>query len=155
MTLPKSVSKSKLSEHIRGSWQRCTLSVKKKPVKSDQFFIGDRYFPPTNSFTRLKLTPTKTFYQLFFLLNKNQITEILKKIIRFITVNRVNDEVSSNDDEAAIVIETDQSKPVSHTGADQSKLVSYTDSDSEEKYLHVDVNFDEPIDLAINFLFLK
>ena len=55
-----------------------TLSVKKKPkktVKSDQFFSGDQYFSPANNFTRLKLTPTKNFYQLFFLLNKNQITK--------------------------------------------------------------------------------
>ena len=37
------------------------------------------------------------------------------------------------------------------TAADQSKLVSYTDSSSEENEdLHIDVNFDEPIDLAIN-----
>ena len=35
------------------------------------------------------------------------------------------------------------------TAADQSKLVSYTDSSSEEEDHHVDVNFDEPIDLAI------
>ena len=62
--------------------------------------------------------------------------------------NLVNDEESS-DEEAAIVIETDQSKPVSHTAADQSKLVRYTDNSSEEKDLHVDVNFDEPIDLTI------
>ena len=35
--------------------------------------------------------------------------------------------------------------------ADQSKLVSYTDSSSEEEQgLHVDVNFDEPIELAID-----
>ena len=35
--------------------------------------------------------------------------------------------------------------------ADQSELVSYTDTSSEEEEnLHVDVNFDEPIDLAIN-----
>ena len=34
---------------------------------------------------------------------------------------------------------------------DQSKLVSCTDSSSaEEEYVHVDVNFDEQIDLAIN-----
>ena len=34
---------------------------------------------------------------------------------------------------------------------DQSKLVRYTDSSSEEEEdLHVDVNFDEPIDLAIH-----
>ena len=36
------------------------------------------------------------------------------------------------------------------TTTDQSKLASYTDSSSEEEDLHVDVNFDEPIDLAIN-----
>ena len=35
---------------------------------ANQFFIGDRYFPPTNNFTRLKLTLTKNFYQLLFLL---------------------------------------------------------------------------------------
>ena len=63
----------------------------------------------------------------------------------------VNDKESSDEEEVAIVIETDQSKPVSHTAAYQSKLVSYTDSNSEEEEdLHVDVNFDEPIDLAIN-----
>ena len=37
----------------------------------------------------------------------------------------VNDEESSEEQEAAIVTETDQSKPVSHRAADQSKLVSY------------------------------
>ena len=36
-----------------------------------------------------------------------------------------------------------------HMANDQSKLVSYTNSSSEED-LHIDVNFDEPIDLAIN-----
>ena len=53
---------------------------KKEPVKSGQFFSGDQYFSPTNNFTRLKLKPIKNFYQLFFLLNKNQITEIFKKV---------------------------------------------------------------------------
>ena len=63
----------------------------------------------------------------------------------------VNDEENSDEEEAAIVIETDQSKPVSYTAADQLKLVSYTDSSSEEvEDLYADVNFDEPIDLAIN-----
>ena len=63
----------------------------------------------------------------------------------------ISDEESSHEEEAAIVIETDQSKPVRHTGADQSKLVSYTDSSNEEEEdLHVNVDFDEPIDLAIN-----
>ena len=52
---------------------------KKNPVKSDQFFSGDRYFYPTDNFTLLKLTQTKHFYLLLFLLNKNQIREILKK----------------------------------------------------------------------------
>ena len=65
----------------------------------------------------------------------------------------VNDEESSDEEEeAAIVIDTDQSKPVGHTAADQSKLVSYTDSSSEEEEdLNVDVNFEEPIDLSINW----
>ena len=52
----------------------------KKSVKSEQFFSGDQHFFPTNNFTRLKLTTTKNFYQLFFFLNKNQITEILKRL---------------------------------------------------------------------------
>ena len=61
----------------------------------------------------------------------------------------VNDSESS--DEAAIAIETDQSKTVSHTATDQSKLVSYTDSSSkEEEDFQVDGNFDEPINVAIN-----
>ena len=38
--------------------------------------------------------------------------------------SRVNGEEGSDEEEAAIVIETDQSKPFSHTTADQSKLVS-------------------------------
>ena len=42
----------------------------------------------------------------------------------------VKDEESSDEEEAAIIIETDQSKPVSHTAADQSKLVSYSDINS-------------------------
>ena len=65
----------------------------------------------------------------------------------------VNDEESSDEEEeAAIVIDTDQSKPVGHTAADQPKLVSYTDSSREEEEdLHVDVNFEEPIDLSINW----
>ena len=63
----------------------------------------------------------------------------------------VNDKESSDEEEAAIVTETDQSKPVSQKTAHQSKLVSYTGSISEEEGdLHVDVNFDGPIDLAIN-----
>ena len=61
------------------------------------------------------------------------------------------DEESSDEEEAEIVIKTDQSKPVSYTASDQSKLVSYIDSCSEEEEdLHVDYNFDESIDLAIN-----
>ena len=62
----------------------------------------------------------------------------------------VSNEESSDEEQAAIVIETDQSKPVIHMAADYSKLISYTGSSSEEEDLHVDVNFDEPIDLAIN-----
>ena len=43
--------------------------------------------------------------------------------------------------------------------ADQSTLVSYTDSSSEEEEeeedLHAEVNLAEPIDLAINYCFLR
>ena len=46
----------------------------------EKFFSGGQYFSPTNNFTRLKLISIKNFYQLFFLLNKNEITEILKKL---------------------------------------------------------------------------
>ena len=45
----------------------------------------------------------------------------------------VNDEERSDEEEVAIVIETDQSKSVSHAAANQAKLVSCTDSSSEEK----------------------
>ena len=45
----------------------------------------------------------------------------------------------------------DEERPFSLTAVDQSKLVGYTDiSSEEEEDLHVDVNFDGPIDLAIN-----
>ena len=64
---------------------------------------------------------------------------------------QIDNPLRSDEEEAAIVIKTDQSKPVSHTVAGQLKLVSYTDSSSEEEEnLYVEVNFDEPIDLAIN-----
>ena len=56
----------------------------KKPVKSDKFFSDDQYFSRTNNLIWLKSTPTKNFYQLFFLLNENQKTEIFKNIMRFI-----------------------------------------------------------------------
>ena len=52
----------------------------------------------------------------------------------------VNDEENSDEEEAAIATETDQ-----------SKLVSHTDSSREaEEDLHVEVNSDEPIDLAVD-----
>ena len=145
-------------------------------MKSDQFFNGDQYFFPTNNFPRLVLAPTKNFYQLFFLLNTNRITEILEKNYQIyytiiwlsgfiipllkpfidislssLSVVQIDNPPRSDEKEAAIVIKTDQSKPVSHTAAGQSKLVSYTESSSEEEEEpYVEVNFDEPIDLAIN-----
>ena len=61
----------------------CTLSVEKIPEKSDHFFSGDQYFSPTDNLIRLKLITTINFYQLVFLLNRNKITEHLKKIIRY------------------------------------------------------------------------
>ena len=90
-------------------------------MKSGQFFSGEQNYPT-------KIITDQYFYQLFFLLNKHQITEIFKQIYQ-----------------------------IYHTviwlsGVDQSNLVNYTDSTSEEEgeNLRVDVNFDEPIDLAIN-----
>ena len=63
----------------------------------------------------------------------------------------VNDKETSDEEEATIIIETNQSNSVSHTAADQLNLVSYTDSSSEvEEDLHIDVNFHEPTDMAIN-----
>ena len=47
-------------------------------------------------------------------------------------------------------VSQNKSKPVSHTAAKKSKLFGYTDSSNEEEDLHVDVNFDETINLAIN-----
>ena len=123
-----------------------TLSVKKKPVKSDKFFSGDQYFSRTNNFTRLKLTPTKYFYQLFFLLNKSQITEILKNYQIHYTIIWL-----SGVGQGRVV------KKGKFTAADQSKLVSYTNSSSEEeKDLYVDVSFDEPLTWPlINFSVFK
>ena len=43
----------------------------------------------TNTFTGLKLRPIKNFYPLFFLLNKNKVTEILKKILDLLYHNLV------------------------------------------------------------------
>ena len=63
--------------------------MKKTSVKRDQFFSGDQYFFPINNFTRLKLTPSKNFYQLYFLLNKNQIPEISKKLSNLLYHNLV------------------------------------------------------------------
>ena len=107
-----------------------------------------------------------SFNQLFFPLNKfhcclNFRARNRKRLKKFKNLKDVDslydydystfsNEESSDEEQAAIVIETDQSKPFSHTAADHSKLISYTDSSSEEEDLHVDVNFDEPIDLAIN-----
>ena len=64
---------------VHGVASSVYLISEKDPVKSDQVFSSDQYFSPTNDFTGLKLTPTKNFYQSFFLVNKNQITKTLKK----------------------------------------------------------------------------
>ena len=80
--------------------------------------------------------------------------EKIKKIVDSIfdyNYSGDNDEESRDKEEAAIIIENDQLKPFSDTATDQSKLVSYTDSSSkEEEDLHVDFNFDEQTDVAIN-----
>ena len=43
----------------------------------------------TNKFTQLKLTPTKNFYLLFFLLNKNQKRKFKKKLSDLLYYNLV------------------------------------------------------------------
>ena len=68
---------------------KITLSVEKRPVESDQLFSVDQYFSLTSNFTQLQLTPTKNFYQFFFLLNKNQITKILRKLWHLLYHNPV------------------------------------------------------------------
>ena len=73
-----------------------------------------------------------------------------RKLVTSSLYSGVKDEERSDKEVAAIVIENDQLKPVSHTATNQSKLVSYTDIGSEEEDIHVDVNFDETIDLAID-----
>ena len=97
-----------------------TLSAKKKPVKSDQLFSGGHCFSTTNYFTRLKLTPTKNFYQLFFLLNKNQTMGILKKLSDLLYHN-----VAKWRWVGRVV------KKEKFTAADQLKLLINTDSSSE------------------------
>ena len=74
--------REKQKQHLSDIYQNTIdlIGENKHPLKTDQFFRGDQYFSPTNNFTRIKLTPTKNFYQLFFLLNKSQIMEILKNI---------------------------------------------------------------------------
>ena len=63
--------RKKQKQHLSDIYQN-TLDLisekkkKKKPLKTDQFFSDDQNFSPTNSFTRIKLTATKNFYQLFF-----------------------------------------------------------------------------------------
>ena len=65
------------------------LIGEKKKVKGDQLFNGDQYFSPTNNLTQLKLTLIENFYELLFVLNKNQITETLKKLSYLLCRNLV------------------------------------------------------------------
>ena len=105
----------------------------KLPWKDSQLFYY--IFSILNSFTNP--CTSKTIYCHFLAIRKS--------------VVQIDNPLRSDEEEAGIVIETDQSKPMSHTVAGQSKLVSYTDSSSEEEEnLYVEVNFDEATDLAIN-----
>ena len=87
----------------------------KLPWKDSQFFY--HIFSILNSFSNP--CTSKTIYCHFLAIRKN--------------VVQIDNPLRSNEEEAATVIEIDQSKPVSHTVAGQSKLVSYTDSSSEEE----------------------
>ena len=72
----KRLSGKNVAPDLPYQWKK---KQKKKTVKSEQLLIDDQHFSPTNYFTRLKLTPSKNFYQLFLFLNKNQTTKIFKK----------------------------------------------------------------------------
>ena len=62
--------REKQKQHLSDIYQNTIDLIgekkKEKPLKTDQFFSGDQYFSPTNNITRMKLTPTKNFYQSFF-----------------------------------------------------------------------------------------
>ena len=120
--------------------------MKKKPVKSDQLFSGDQYSSPTNNFiktvggfvngsvisTKYRPSPAPSGGLEILLLLKFSCPEqkTFEKTKNFVDslydydYSGVNEEESSGEEEAALVIETDQSKPASHTAGDQSKLVS-------------------------------
>ena len=61
----------------------------------------------------------------------------------------VNDEESSAEEELQLSLKLINQTSQSHGGW-PVKTDQYTDSSSEEEDLNVDVNFDDPIDLAIN-----
>ena len=61
----------------------------------------------------------------------------------------VNDEESSAEEELQLSLKLINQTSQSH-GSWSVKTDQYTDSSSEEEDLNVDVNFDDPIDLAIN-----
>ena len=122
-------------------------------MKNYEFFSGDQYFSPTNNFTQLKLTPTKNFYHLVFLLYENQITEILKRLSDLLYHNLVEWSWVGKGSQKREIYDGWSVK----TAANQSKLVNYTDSsieeeeeEEEEEDIHLDVNFGESIDLVIN-----
>ena len=88
-------------------------------MKSDRFFSGDQYFFPTNNFTRLKLTPTKNFYQLFSLLNK------ILLLLKFSYPEQKTFEKITNFVYPLMLMTKKaviKKKLVSHTAADQSFL---------------------------------
>ena len=66
-----------------------------------------------------------------------------------------NDEESNDEEEAAIVIETDKSKAVSHTAADQLKLVTLTVVVKKETSTLTLILMNQLTLPLINFLFLK
>ena len=67
----------------------------------------------------------------------------------------VNDEESSDKEEAAIVTETDQSKPVSHTVADQSVSLTVVVKKKKKTSTLTLILMNQLTWSLINFLFLK
>ena len=125
-------------------------------MKSDQFFSGDHYFSPINNFTRLKLKSTKTAYNV---LQSNFLEKVLNLFYHiFGILNSFSNPCTSETIYCHFLVIFKSAAQINnplrtahplHTEAGQPKLVSYTDNSSEEEDLHVDANFDQPIDLTI------
>ena len=114
----------------------------KLPRKGSQFFLP--YF--WHSQENVSKTEQKTF---------EKMTKFVDSLQDY-QCSGVNCEESSDQEEAGIVIETDQSKPVSHTTTDQSKPVSHTATDQSKLVSCIDNSSEEEKeDLHLTLIFMN